>query len=520
MKRKRRLLILVAAAIAIVAGGWAMWRHERPTAEDAAALPRPPRIRPDYSAIVIPPNIAPLNFVVGERGRRFLVRIRAEAGDAMEILSHSPKITIPPRRWRSLLDANRGKELRVEVCAEVDGQWHRYQSIVNRIAKEDIDRYVVYRLVGPIHNKWNEVGVYQRDLATYRESVVLDGMSLGKACVNCHSFANNRPDPMFIGMRSHRFGTASVLVDHGEVTKIGTRFGYTAWHPSSRVAAYSINRPCQLFHAAGAEVREVVDLDAALAYYVVGSREARMVPRASDKERLETYPAWSPDGRHLYYSSAAILWKDRNAMPPARYDEVKYDLMRISYDIDTDTWGAPETVLSAEETGLSILMPRISPDGRFLLFCMCRYGCFPVYQPTSDLYMMDLATTQYTKLPINSDFSESWHCWSSNGRWIAFSTRRRGGTFTRCYVSFVDATGKAHKPFIVPQRDPEFYDSFLKTVSVPELITGPVPIDGKTLARGARSESVVVVDAVTRPTQPAAFEPWQQAEPYRPAPAR
>ena len=141
-------------------------------------------------------------------------------------------------------------------------------------------------------------------------------------------------------------------------------------------------------------------------------------------------------------------------MPPENYEKLKYDLRRISYDVATDQWGQAETVLSAEETGQSILLPRISPDGRFLVFCMCRYGCFPVYQPSSDLYLMDLATRQYRKLAINSEFSESWHSWSSNSRWIAFSSKRQGGLFTRTYLSYVDQAGTAHKPFVLPQQDP------------------------------------------------------------------
>lgn len=520
MKGKLRLLIPVALAVSVAAGAWVALRRERPAVDRAAPVARAPRIRPDYSGVVFPPNIAPLNFAVREAGTRFFVCIRAEAGDPIEIVSRSPKIIIPPRRWRALLAANRGKDLRLDVSAEVDGRWRRFETIVNRIAREEIDAYLVYRLVGPIHTMGRKTGIYQRDLTTYEESVVLDGMSLEHACVNCHAFANHDPDRMFVGVRSRELGAVTVLVDGGDVKKIDERFGYTAWHPGGRVAAYSVNMADQFFHAAGAEVRDVVDLDAALAYYDVEARNVKMVPRASDKQRLETYPTWSPDGTYLYYCSAPLLWTDRNVVPPARYAEVKYDLMRIRYDVDADAWGEPETVLSAEETGLSILMPRISPNGRFLAFCMCGYGCFPVYQPDSDLYLMDLATAEYAKLPINSEFSESWHSWSSNSRWIAFSSRRRGGTFTRCYLSYVDETGKAHKPFILPQSDPEFYDSYLKTFSVPELVAGPVPIRGERLARAARSESPIAVDAVTRPTQPGDFGPWRQAEPYQTFPAR
>ena len=121
--------------------------------------------------------------------------------------------------------------------------------------------------------------------------------------------------------------------------------------------------------------------------------------------------------------------------------------------------------------------------------------------------MMDLATGEYQFLDINSPFSESWHSWSSNARWIAFSSKRRASPFTRCYISFVDETGKAHKAFLLPQSDPEFYDSFLKTVSVPELVTGPVPVAGKALTRAVRSQNTVTVDAFTGATAIVGMEP-------------
>jgi hypothetical protein len=107
--------------------------------------------------------------------------------------------------------------------------------------------------------------------------------------------------------------------------------------------------------------------------------------------------------------------------------------------------------------------------------------------------MMDLQTGQYNKLDINSEYSESWHSWSSNSRWIAFSSKRQGGMFTRTYFSYVDKSGKAYKPFILPQEDPAFNDSFLKTYSVPELITGPVDVGSRELAGAVRSSNEIKV---------------------------
>jgi len=494
-KSPRWLLIAAAALAAIAAGTWWTVRPEQVVVEDAEEVPRPPRIHPDYAGIVMPPNIAPLNFVVREDGQQYLIRIHGQTGEAMEVASRSAAIQIPPGRWRSLLESNRGKDVQWHVYAEADGQWRRYQPIVNHVADHEIDGYLVYRLIGPVHNLWSEVAVRQRNLVTDEDSLVFDGNAIGDGCVNCHSFAGNDPQRMLLGVRSRSWGGAALLAEGNQVTKLGTTFGYTAWHPSGRIAAYSTNKVRQFFHDAGPELRDVVDLESALAYLRLDARESRPVPGASDERHLTTYPAWSPDGRSLFYCRAPVLWTDKETVPPERYAEVKYDLMRISYDIEADRWGTPETVLSAEQTGLSILLPRVSPDGKFLLFCMCRYGCFPAFQPTSDLYLMDLAKGKYVKCPINSELSESWHSWSGNSRWIAFSSKRCGGTFTRCFLSFVDEAGRAQKPFVVPQRDPEFYDSLLKTMSVPELVAGPVPARPAALARAARSANVVPVAA-------------------------
>jgi hypothetical protein len=483
-------LSFIAVAVAIAAGTWWAVRRQPPSVEGAVATSRLPRIDPDYSGIVLPPNIAPLNFSIREPGRRFLVRIHSEAGEPIEIASRSPKIAIPLRRWRALLDANRGQDLRLDVYAEVGREWQQYQPIVNHVAEEEIDGHLAFRLIGPVHNLWHDVEIHQRNLMSFEESAILDGKPLARGCVNCHTFARNDPHRMLVAFRS-RLGRGTLLVDHGKVEKLDMRMGYAAWHPTGRMAAYSINHLDQFFHIAGPEVRDVIDLDGALAYYRLDARKSKMVPGASNNNRLESYPAWSPDGRYLYFSSAPVLWargkRDASSELPDRYAEVKYDLRRIRYDIDSDQWGQPETVLSAEKTGLSILLPRISPDGRFLLVCMCRYGCFPVYQPSSDLYMMDLARGTLKKAEeVNSEFSESWHSWSSNSRWIAFSSKRGGGTFTRCYLSYVDQTGRTHKPLIVPQSDPQFYHSLLKTMSVPELLTGRVPSSATALARAVR----------------------------------
>jgi hypothetical protein len=499
MKSGRSLttpLALLAFAAALSVGSC---RDETP--ESVVTVPRPPKVTPDYVGIVIPPNIAPLNFVIREPGRKYQARIHSAAGGTIEVVRRTGEIVIPPNRWRDLLTHNAGQELHVDVCVKTQaGTWSRYETIVNTIAAEQIDPYLVYRYMTPSSYAGKPLRLCQRNLESFEEETVLDAKSFGDGCVHCHSFIGNSPDKILIGMRHISLPSATLYGHDGRVEKIGTKFGYTAWHPSGKIVAYSVNDVRQFFHNARTEIHDVVDLDSAIFYYDIAEAKIKTAPALADKKRLETYPAWTPDGKVLYFCSAPLLWAGTETVPPPRYREVKYDLMRISYDVVTDRWGPLETVLSAADTGRSILLPRVSPDGRFLLFCMAEYGCFPIFQPTSDLYLMDLRTGVYRKMPLNSEYAEAWHSWSSNSRWIAFSSKREDGVFTRTFLSHVDADGRAGKPFLLPQGRASFYDSCYCVYNMPELVAGPVPVDTKALVRAIVGSTQIHVDSVTGAT--------------------
>jgi hypothetical protein len=495
-----------------LAAGLLVWTALAPTATandpqaggspgSAIRVERPPRISPDYADIALPPNIAPLNFTIHEPGRHYLVQIRSAAGQQIEIASRSGEIRIPPRKWSALLAANVGRPLLLEVKVQDDaGTWSQYRTVANTIAAEKIDRYLVYRFMMPSSYFPKRMQICQRDIEGFSERVVLDTRSYGNGCAHCHSFAANAPDPMALGIRSTAFPSATLVAHGGHVDRIAAKFGYTAWHPSGRVVAYSINDVRQFFHAASTEIHDVVDMDSAIAYYDVAARQVRTVPALSDKQRLETYPAWTPDGKMLYFCSAPLSWTDKNTVPPRQYKQIRYDLMRIGYDVGMDTWGPLETVLAAQQTGHSILLPRVSPDGRFLLFCMADYGCFPIFLPSSDLYLMDLQTARVDKAPINSDAAEGWHAWSSNSRWIVFSSKRQAGLFTRPYLSYVDEKGTLSKPFVLPQEDPSFYESSYFVYSMPEFLVRPITVTPEALLKAVLGPAEISVNAVTGAT--------------------
>ena len=153
---------------------------------------------------------------------------------------------------------------------------------------------------------------------------------------------------------------------------------------------------------------------------------------------------------------------------------------------------------------------------------MCDYGCFPIFQRSSDLYIMDLEAGkrtgkfEYRALQINSGRSESWHSWSTNSRWLVFTSKRRDGLFAKPYLTYIDAQGKAHKPVLVPQKDPAFYDSLVKSYTVPELIIEPVRASERSIVKASHNPEKVAVhtapgeaDGSTQGTTKP--DPWQPA---------
>jgi hypothetical protein len=501
-----------------------------PVPTDPTPAGRPVSIRPDYAGATIPPNIAPLNFTVEADGTAFHVAVRGDAGEPFEAGSPGPGIAFPQQQWRRLLEANRGGKVYFDVSVRGDdGAWASYEPLACEVAKEPVDPYLVVRELSCVYEVYVRMKIRQRCLEDFSQCIVARNEEFDDGCVNCHTFLNNDTDKWLIHMRSGKadYGVAMMLAEGGRVRKVNTRTdrtprpaAFASWHPSGKAVAFSINWVRQFFHAARTEIRDGIDMTSDIAVFVLDGAKVTSTPKIALEDHLETWPAWSADGKYLYFSRCRTPWVDLDYIDPERYRDAMYDLMRIRYDVDSGEWGEVETALASADTGLSITLPRFSPDGRFLVFCMSEYSTFPTFQPSADLYIMDLADGTYRRMECNSDQSESWHSWSSNSRWLAISSKRDDGLFLRTYLSYVDEEGRSRKPFPVPQRDPGFYDSYIKVRQLPELIKSPVAPRGEELLRVLRSDDWVnrmmpVTGASPPPNSPAAnatrSEPWLPA---------
>lgn len=436
------------------------------------SLSERPEIYPDYAGVTIPPNIAPLNFAL-QTGERANAIFRTPRFTFEVSSSSSGCFTLPGKKWKKMLSQAAGQSIEVVVSIEQGGKWKAYEPFMIHVASDPVDSHIAYRLIEPGYALWNKMGIYQRNLENYKESPVYENKMTGYNCVNCHSFCGQDPDKMLFHLRSKYPGTVMIDGDRIEILQTmtpqtNTLLRYPSWHPSGKYVAYSINDTTQDFHAT--QRTEVFDLESDVVVYDVENRTILSTPAIFTREGFETFPSFSADGKTLYYCSGSAC------KMPDEIDGLRYSLCSIAFDPGSGTFGnRVDTLYNAAVEGQSVSFPRISPDGKFLMCTLSSYGTFPIWHRDADLYMINLETDEACLLDqVNSEEADSYHSWSSNSRWVVFSSRRMDGLYTRPYLVYVNERGEAAKPFVLPQKAPSFYSSFLYSYNIPEFVTGEI----------------------------------------------
>ena len=448
-----------------------------------------PKIYPEYTNVTVPVNIAPLSFELDEPADGMIARYKA--GD-MEIVCED-KMQPDIDEWRDMTAQAKGGAISVDVYALHGDQWTHYKPFSINVSPDSIDAYLSYRLIPPSFVSYEALTISQRCLENYDESVIYDNMLCGfekeGQCINCHNYQQWNPEHMQFHARQKSGGT--VIAYDGQLKKVNMRNDsilsagvYPAWHPWLKLIVYSTDKTHQSFHITDPNKIEVYDTESDIIAYDIDRNEVTNLE--NDTTEFEVFPAWAPDGKTLYYCSAHF---ERNSEIPRnndvvnRAEELKYNIYKKSFDPDTRQFGPHELVFSADTLDKSAVLPRISPDGRFLIFTMAHYGYFHIWHHDADLWLLNLQSGEARSLQeINSPDTESYHTWSSNGRWLVFSSRRDDGTYTRPFFAHVDKDGKWSKPFELPQADPDYHRQFLRCYNIPEFMRGPVTIKPQTFA--------------------------------------
>ena len=455
-----------------------------------------PAIFPDYCNVTVPCNIAPLNFMLpADQYEACVARLTTPDGQ-QQTYGSGVKVQIPEEEWHAMLDASKGKSIKVEVWGLQKDEWLSFTPFEIRVAQEPIDEYLSYRLIEPSYVAWTFMEIAQRHLSTFEETQIFNNeiTSIDREkgqCINCHSYQNYKTDNMLFHVRLSNGCT--VIVNDGKVKKVNLKRDYTissgvypSWHPTAKLVAFSTNLTRQAFHTLNPNKIEVYDLASDMILYDVETDSVSVV--SADSALLEVYPTWSPDGKYLYYCKSVPLPEEmRDKDIRTTYPKIQYNLYRRSFDLPTHNFGEEELVYDATSANKSVTLPRISPDGRYLLFALGQYGCFHSRHHDADIVCIPMekytgtALTWETASPIDltlvnsKDYSDSYPSWSSNGHWMMLASRRDDDNYSRVYFAYFN-NGKVEKAFLLPQEDPELHISLLKSYNRPEFMVEPVKI--------------------------------------------
>ena len=194
-----------------------------------------------------------------------------------------------------------------------------------------------------------------------------------------------------------------------------------------------------------------------LAVYDNATKTFSSLPGADDGAFVQSNPVWSPDGQFIVFARSRahhlqnLRDKHRALLTPEECNEFvdghtlfKFDLYRIPFG--GGKGGVAEPLPGASGNGMSNYFARFSPDGRWIVFC--RSNSFMLLQPDSKLYILPAGGGEARPMRCNTARMNSWHSWSSNSRWLIFSSKANS-PYTQLFVTHVDEHGVDAPPVLL-----------------------------------------------------------------------
>lgn len=437
-----------------------------------------PEIYPDYIGVTIPAGIAPLNFSYADENVD-CIDVVARGSKGGEIRTNGDWADFDLEEWHQLTEQNKGGKITFTVCAQKQTQWTQYKDFDVFVSSQPLEEWgLTYRLIKPGYENGGYIGMYQRDLSSFNEYSMVESSVVPGYCMNCHTANRTNPDRLTMQVRGEGGGT--MLLKDGKQewldtktaeTKVAGSYGY--WHPDGNYCALSASSVHQAFFTGRGQRIEVFHTFSDVVVLDIRTNQLILSPLLSTDD-LEIFPAFSHDGKWLYYSTS----KPCNV--PFEYEKVQCSICRIEFDAEKGQFGERvDTLLNGPATGKSYILVRPSYDGRWLMYTVSSRGNFPVCQNDADLWLMDMKTGESKELKeLNSKWSESYHNWSDNSHWFVCSSKREDGMYAQLYIASIDDKGIVTKPFLLPQRNPrEFYDNMMFSYNVPDFTKTKVDID-------------------------------------------
>jgi tetratricopeptide (TPR) repeat protein len=331
-----------------------------------------------------------------------------------------------------------------------------------------------------------------RDIHELRSRVVLTGMP---TCANCHSFSL---DGKTMGMDLDGPQNDKGLYALAEVKprmSIRTE-DMISWNPSQD-KQFGLNRVGFMSQVSpdGQYVLTTVSSAASAPlnnFYVVNFRDYRFLqvfyptrgilawysratgrreplPGADDPRYVQTDGVWSPDGKYVVFARAeakepypADGQRAGYANDPAER-RIQYDLYRVPFN--GGKGGVPEPLRGASANGMSNTFPKVSPDGRWIVFVKCKNG--QLMRPDSQLYIVPALGGEARRMRCNTPLMNSWHSFSPNGRWLVFSSKSRS-PYTQMYLTHIDPGGNDSPAILIDNAT-----AANRAVNLPEFVNIP-----------------------------------------------
>jgi Flp pilus assembly protein TadD len=255
-----------------------------------------------------------------------------------------------------------------------------------------------------------------------------------------------------------------------------------------------------------------------LAWYSRKSAHLQYLPGADDSRYVHANAVWSPDGKYLVFARAEAEDAYPGGAPLAEYAndpkerQIKYDLYRIPFG--GGKGGKAEPIVGASQNGMSNSFPKISPDGRWIVFVQARNGL--LMRPDGQLYIVPATGGNARRMSCNTPRMNSWHSFSPNGRWLVFSSKGRS-PYTQMFLTHIDESGNDSPAILI-----ENSTAANRAVNIPEFVN--IPPDGMVKIDTPAAEYALhmdlAVDLMKNRQYAAAVPEWNKALELVPKEAR
>ena len=209
-----------------------------------------------------------------------------------------------------------------------------------------------------------------------------------------------------------------------------------------------------------------------VAWYNRATGRKQPLPGADDPHYVQTNAVWSPDGKYVVFARAEA----RDPYPPGlkmplhandpEEPQIQYDLYRVPFNDGRGGQAVP--IGGASHNGMSNSFPKVSPDGRWIVWVECRNA--ELMRPDSLLYIVRATGGVARRMHCNTPLMNSWHSFSPNGHWLVFSSKGRS-PYTQMYLTHLDERGNDSPAILIDNAT-----AANRAVNIPEFVN--IPPDG------------------------------------------